>query len=246
VERRARHNLVPVGKPIRPREEQTMIITKRLLTLLTAMLGCICMPSLADSDRHASFSALSAQWWQWAWSMPAGNDPVNDTTGASCMIGQRGPVWFLAGARSSEPVTRRCSIPEGVVLFFPVINSGFVYVPDCGDPNLSIAELRTLLAPFIDDASGLSVVLDGRPVKSLRRVRSDVFATVFPRRNVLGADCIVPGKVYSPSLDDGYYVKLPGLRAGTHRLRIRGTSGSFLVDVSYMLNVTKVTLRDPG
>jgi hypothetical protein len=53
------------------------------------------------------------------------------------MIGQRGPVWFLAGARSGEPVTRRCSIPEGVALFFPVINTGFVYVPDCGDPNLS-------------------------------------------------------------------------------------------------------------
>jgi hypothetical protein len=222
-----------------------MISIKGLLTVCAITLGGLCTPAVADNERAVSFSALSAQWWQWAWSMPAGNDPVGDTTGASCMIGQRGPVWFLAGARSGKPVSRRCSIPEGVALFFPVINSSFVYVPDCGDPNFSIAELRALLAPFIDAASGLSVVLDGRSIQRLRRVGSQVFPTVFPRRNVLGADCIVPGKVYSPSLDDGYYVLLPGLRAGTHHLRIRATAQDFLVDTSYTLHVTKVTLRDP-
>ena len=43
-------------------------------------------------------------------SIPTANNPLTDTTGEDCMVGQRGPVWFLAGTFGGGPTTRSCSI----------------------------------------------------------------------------------------------------------------------------------------
>ena len=41
---------------------------------------------------------LTGEWWQWALSIPASVNPNLVQTGDdTCMIGQRGPIWFLAG-----------------------------------------------------------------------------------------------------------------------------------------------------
>ena len=53
-------------------------------------------------------SELSAEWWQWVYSIPqpyatdtAISNPLFDPTGASCMVGQQGSVWFLAGTNGA-------------------------------------------------------------------------------------------------------------------------------------------------
>lgn len=195
-----------------------------------------------DHDDDPSLRELSAQWWQWVLSIPAAVNPVTDATGAYCMVGQRGPVWFLAGSTTGKPTRRTCTVPEGMPIFFPVLNFVWVNTPDCDGQDLSVAEARAVAGKDIDGVGRLSVLLDNRPVREIRRVRSEVFTTVFSPDNLFGGNspCPAPGKPYWPSVDNGYYVKLRGLREGTHHLSIQASNASgFAVDVFYTLNVVK-------
>ena len=222
-----------------------MKTSTRFLSVAALAIGTASTPAFADGDAD-SLSALSAQWWQWAFSIPTNINPLTDADGRHCMVGQRGPVWFLAGTwPGTGPTARTCTVPEGTALFFPILNSVWVNTPAC-DGSFTVAQLRAKAAFDIDGASGLSVLLDNRPVRSLRRIRSDVFATAFPQGDLFGSPpCLVAGQLYSPSVDDGYYVRLPGLSQGTHHLSIRGTNTSgFAVDVFYTLNVVKVATKE--
>ena len=106
-----------------------MNVKTRLLGTAAMVLGALATPAFAADDTSESFRDLSAQWWQWALSIPAAINPVSDTTGANCMVGQRGPVWFLAGSITGVPTVRTCTVPEGVPLFFPVINTVWINTP---------------------------------------------------------------------------------------------------------------------
>jgi hypothetical protein len=81
------------------------------------LLGLALGSGTAFAD-DIQFSGLTAQWWQVMLSIPTTVNPLLDTAGADCMVGQRGPVWFLAGTFGGGPVTRTCSIPEGEMAVF--------------------------------------------------------------------------------------------------------------------------------
>jgi hypothetical protein len=215
--------------------------------------------ALADSENMApegfgSFEKLSAEWQQWALSIPTSENPQLDTNGGKCMVGQRGPVWFLAGVFTGGAgmPTRICSVPEGKALYFPVINSVQINVPNvCGQgpQNFSVKELRAMAAPIIDGATNLSVTVDGIAIKNLRRVKSDVFEVALPEENVFDAPCggpgSVPAGVFSPAVDDGFYVLLKPLPVGPHTLHFHAESLAFglIQDVTYNLAVVKVSLK---
>jgi hypothetical protein len=218
--------------------------------LVLALLGG-CISSWAQEESTLLTSA-TAQWWQYAISIPTSVNPLLDPTGADCMVGQRDPILFLVGTFYGGPAmpVRTCSVPAGEWLFFPVINSVQINVPGvCGQTGpLSVAELRSLAAPVIDSATNMSVTLDQRPVKNLVRIKSDVFATTIPVDNIFNFPCgglnTVPPGVYSPSVDDGYYVLLKPLSVGTHTLHIHADgAGGLTVDVTYTLNVIRVLMR---
>lgn len=61
-------------------------------------------------------------WWQWAFSAPLEANAVSDLDGRSCVIGQRGLVWKLAGGFGTSLVHRACTIPADRYLFFPIVN----------------------------------------------------------------------------------------------------------------------------
>jgi hypothetical protein len=139
-------------------------------------------------------------------------------------------------------------VPEGVALFFPIINYFNLNTPNvCGSPNMSfsVGELRAQAAQVVDGATGMSAKLDNKPVKRIRRVKSEPFSGTFPANNIFAADCAssggFPAGVYSPGIDDGYYVKLDGLDRGVHTLTFRGTNGTFSLDVEYILHVVPVS-----
>jgi hypothetical protein len=140
-----------------------------------------------------SFQDLSAQWWQWALSIPTSVNPQLDPTGANAVVGQHGKVWFLAGVFGGGPaVTRTCSVPEGTALFFPVINSVNFNAPEVcgqGSDNISVEDLRATSAAFVDVATNLSVTVDKVAIKNLRRVKSKVFAVALPEDNVFDSQC---------------------------------------------------------
>ena len=128
-----------------------------------------------------------------------------------------------------------------------MINSVQINAPGvCGQTgSLNVAQLRNLAAPLIDAASNLQVTPDGKAVKDLVRVKSAPFATTFPVDNIFSDPCggpgTVPGGVYSPSVDDGYYVLLKPLSPGSHKLSIHAeSSGGILLDVRYILKVDPV------
>ena len=166
------------------------------------------------------------------------------------MVGQRDPIWFLAGIFPGGTATRTCAVPTGEWLFFPVINSVQINAPGvCGQTDsLNVTQLRSLAAPLIDSATNMYVKVDGKSVKSLMRIKSDVFATTFPADNIFNNPCggpgTVPSAVYSPSVDDGYYALLRPLSPGSHTLHIHAeSSGRFELDVTYSLNVVPVQRR---
>lgn len=203
---------------------------------------------LADSD-FDTLRTLSAEWWQWALSIPPSANPLADATGEKCMVGQHGSVWFLAGIfNSGEPTVRSCSVPKGKALFFPIVNSVNVDTPNIcgqGSAHVSVDDLRTGAAAFIDGATKLSAEVDGKPIRNLRRVKSKVFAVALPEDNLFDAPCIaaklgnVPAGVFAPAVDDGYYVRLKPLKAGRHTVHFHAEnpSQSFVLDVTYNLTV---------
>ncbi|MFC9586753.1 hypothetical protein ACFVJ8_28565 [Streptomyces yangpuensis] len=65
--------------------------------------------------------ALSGRWWRWALSAPGRRSPVSDTTGEHAGWKQPDDLWFLAGTYGGR-VVRRCAVPAGRPLFFPVLN----------------------------------------------------------------------------------------------------------------------------
>ena len=217
------------------------------------LLAILSIPTLGFGNDDGQFPSLTAQWWQFVISIPSTVNPLLDLTGADCVVGQRGPVWFLAGTFFGGTATRACSIPAGEALFFPVINSVQINTPNvCGQSgNLGVEALRALSAPFIDAATNLSVQVDGKPVEDLFRVKSKVFATTFPADNIFNAPCVggglgtVPAAVYSPSVDDGFYVLLRPLSVGSHTLHIHAEvpSQMFAVDVTYDLTIVPGQLK---
>jgi hypothetical protein len=230
--------------------EDTMTSLKNVAAgfcLVLAMLGSTSSRAQGESELLAG---TTAQWWQYALSIPTTVNPLTDTSGADCMVGQRDPIWFLAGIFPGGTATRSCAVPAGEWLFFPVINSVQINAPGvCGQTgSLNVGQLRSLAAPFIDAATNMYVTVDGKSVKDLIRIKSDVFATTFPEDNIFNPLCggfgTVPGGVYSPSVDDGYYVLLKPLSVGGHVLHIHAeSSGGFVLDVSYSLDVVPVRLK---
>jgi hypothetical protein len=228
--------------------------TRRFVSIVAVGLW-LAMPlnrALADDS---ILERLTAQWWQWALSIPTPVNPLMDQTGEDCVIGQRGSIWFLAGVGifGGGTVARICSVPQGNMLFFPVINQVNINAPNvCGQDanNVPVADLRALSAGPIDSATNLSVKLDGKDVKKLlRRVRSEVFEVALPEDNVFDTPCggpgTVPAGIYSPAVDDGFYMMLPPLKTGQHTLQFHAENPSqgFVEDVTYNITVVPVSLR---
>jgi hypothetical protein len=178
-----------------------------------------------------TYGQWSARWWQWALSAPARDNPVLDTTGANCAVGQSGPVWFLAGDFGGR-VSRTCTVPAGRALFFPIINH--ICAPDPGETATFQDELACVRAGTALDTG--AVEIDGRAVQNLRDylVESPEFALTLSAGNVLGA----PAGVYAPAAAAGIHLLLAPLAAGEHLIHFTGANGrGFALDVTYHLTV---------
>jgi hypothetical protein len=145
-------------------------------------------------------------------------------------------------------------VPFGKALYFPVLNieDSAPEEPNwgCGDnmPPLkkgTLAEMRQCVAPYIDGATGLSVIIDGYQVRDLKkkfRVQSVQFDITLPEDNwftAIGEGPFAAG-TYSPVIDDGIYVMLAPLSIGPHTLHFQGTfPNGFKESITYNLTVFK-------
>jgi len=226
----------------------------RIVAIIGSILGLL-MPLNMVYAQHRNpqenFAELSAQWWQWAFSIPPSKNPLFEATGDHCMVGQRGDLWFLGGSFIGS-VTRTCTIPEGTTLFFPVANNVQFDSPNvCGqdDRSIPLRALRANTTRSVDQVSSKTVTLDHKPIKNVHRVQSTVFEVTLPEENMFtffSFDTPCPAGSYGPTVDDGYYVLLHPLNVGSHTLRIHTKTRSdtvateFTLDVTYILNVVPV------
>jgi hypothetical protein len=247
-----------------------MKLLSNAIKIVSVVVGLTAPMTSAFADQGSTppgqLRELTAQWWQWLQSIPQtfdanGNatapfiNPLYDSSGDSCMVGQRGPIWFLVGSPGGSPVTRTCSVPEGATLFFPVINTATANTPNAcgqGPENLTAKEQQAVIKPFIDAAQNLKVTVDRQTLNKslLQRVQATPFAIALPEDNILVPLCVPPvnppgqpAGVFSPGVADGDYVSLDPLKPGSHKIHIQAQSGNFTVDVTYNLTVVPVTLK---
>ena len=218
------------------------------------VLGLLLLAEIASAESRIfpphsrpfqrTFPQWSAQWWQFVLSFPMSDNPLLDSTGERCAIGQHGPVWFLMGTLHGS-AERRCSVPADKALFFPIVN-----LVNVNTSTQTVNELRAEIAPCFDGVTTLSVEVDGAPVKRLQRnpeefrVTSVAFDATLPLENLFAVFAIVlPPGTYSPAVGDGFYTMLKPLDAGNHVLRLRAESPCGVsVDVTYRLTAVPVDL----
>lgn len=193
----------------------------------------------ASSAAQAATPELAARWWQWAMASPRALSPVADRTGERCAVGQSGNIWFLAGSFNGSPIQRRCVVPAGKMLFFPIINM-VRFAPAKGN-KLSCAKAKAEAALNNDTAIDLFATLDGQPMAAnlkQHRISSSKCFNVFAHADWSGT--------YNsyPSATDGYWLLLKPLPPGRHLLKFGGKYnnnsaklGHLLQDISYELIV---------
>jgi len=230
----------------------------RLLTVVASISLGLVVIAVGNAARanYEDEQGLGAKWWQWALTIPVSANPLlgSDADGYSdvgkCVVGQSGSVWFLAGTFFGGTAKRTCSVPDDKSLFFPVYNSLQFNTPNiCGQTgSLTVADERKSAAAAVNGVTTFSVELDNHPIHTIQRFQSSVFAVALPKDNIFNAPCLaanlgaVPAGIYSPSVDDGFYVLLEPLHKGAHTLRIQSADQSgFTLDVTYALTVVPVS-----
>ena len=239
------------------------VVALVLLALLPAGAQAAQAPPLVVPPVGHVYDALAVGWWQYALSRPASASPLRDSTGAHCADGQAGPVFFLAGTQTPAPVERTCTVQGPKALFFPLINAVDFHTPagDFPDTNTTPALVyQEFLGNTLDrsgdlSAAGLHASVDGRAIANLDAATTPYRACALPVPGCfppafafrLPADNVFdfahePAGTYFPALQDGYYLLLAPLSAGSHTISFGGSGffgGPFTQDVTYHLNVVR-------
>lgn len=226
------------------------MIRRSILALLAAVLALMAsvVPASAGVKNAIvqpekmyagmTYGEWSAKWWQYAVGV---TDP-----NADCTVNQSGPVWFLAGAPSSDgqPVRLSCNLPAGKAIFVPVINAEWsTNEGGCGNTYQS---LLACAAAFMDLVSQRSFSIDGVRVdlgpnpQNQSRFRVQSPPPPFTINAIVGNSFVPAGT--GQSVADGFYVLIKPLTPGSHRLLFSGTitfadGSSFVINTDYSVNV---------
>jgi hypothetical protein len=172
-------------------------------------------------------SEWSQAYLQWVATFPRGSSPVSDTSGAQCAAKQAGEVWFLATSDGTAPVERSCAVPVSKTLFLPIAN----VLERSGNREPDCEGMARVASRNLQQVSGLSLTIDGRPVDELRDHRQasgGCFA--------LGAR-LVPRVDAKTAVSDGWYVMLRPLPAGAHTIVVGARFDSVVLSTTYRLDV---------
>jgi hypothetical protein len=136
-------------------------------------------------------------------------------------------------------------------VFYPLVENGWIDCPGTPDEDLSDAEVRRILTGSIDTACQLTSTLDGVAVSSLQvltvRAQSPKFTGILPNDSVIsdtsGCPAPLPGGKTGRQIIEGYWIMLPPLSPGKHKLTLHGAlcdpngPASFETGVTYDLTV---------
>ena len=176
-----------------------------------------------------SHAQLTAEFWRWAYSIPAGVDPDSDTTGVNCGINQKGDVWFLGGAVNGDSSVT-CNVPADKTIVSGVYASldDYPCPPEFDFQPPPYQSLEQFLlqddAQFVDGVTA-TAQLDGSQLK-VKRIMSRLFSFTAAASHSVSDPCVTG----SPQLgvSDGYFVFIDPLSRGHHLLQLswNGPDGS--------------------
>jgi len=208
----------------------------------------------AKKHLNRTYAEWAAEWIKYIHkSSPADDcaDTIQDTTGEFCTLYQtpESGVFFLSGTYGG-PARRRCVIPSGVALFFPIINIWNDNAGVAEEEVLQDSELKTFTQAVVDkvNVDSLYVTLDS---KNVGGVEAGLLEEPAPYTINLPAGpntyaCYgVPDVVGEfRGYTGGAWAMLAPLSKGQHRLEFGGmldsaTAGEapFSLDVTYDLTV---------
>jgi hypothetical protein len=109
---------------------------------------------------------LAADWWKWALSKPAAENPLiggdpdysEDQCDGQSATDMPGKKWFLAGTLDGSQVERTCTVPVGKQLFFPVGNIVFLIT----EPGETEEVARQFVNGFMDGRASRPRLQHGR------------------------------------------------------------------------------------
>lgn len=174
---------------------------------------------LAPDESYAGVTRgeWDARQWQWAVSFPPDISPGVNVTGDGCGYGQSGPIYFVPGNFSPDPVEMTCVVPEGTAIYVPLGSSECSTVEPPPFFGRDEDELRTCAEATADEIpiSDLTVSINGRDVEDLDtyRTTSPAFSLAFPENNVFG----VPAGV-ARSVANGYSFIIAPPARGTYEI----------------------------
>lgn len=216
-------------------------VTMALALGTAAQLLCTAAPCQVVPHDPMLYGQLAAAWQQHVLRIPAQANPTLDTTGVHALVAQSGPVYFLAGATSTDPVVRRVTLPRGKYLFFPLLTVECSTVEPPPFFGSNYAELSQCAGSFFAPTDVLGCTIDGIPVPNLQAFRSQsplYLFTMPPQNNILG----LPGVRAGLSVADGYWLLLEPLPPGEHTIRFTallttGIGAGFSQDITYHITV---------
>ena len=179
---------------------------------------------LPDSKPYnLTYGDHAKNYWKWALSVPASENPVNDQTGEKCANGQtnsNSSVFYLT-YNNGGVSERTCTVPAGKGLLIPVMQ---VEWSDKESPGASVEDLTTAAKKDQDSVNSLYLKVGDKEYnyQDLLKYRihpTEPFQVVFPDNGIAG----VTKGGSSTSVADGYYILTEPLTKGTYPIHYKSS-----------------------
>jgi hypothetical protein len=161
-------------------------------------------------------------YWKWALSIPAKDNPINDPTGEKCATGQsntNSSLFFLT-FNNGGVSERICEVPAGKGLFIPVMQ---VELSEKDTPGATIEELKLTAKTDQDSVNSLYLKIGDKEYNfdDLRKYRTDTdgFGVDYADNGIFG---IVEGGP-TTAVADGYYIMTDPLQKGNYTVHYRSS-----------------------
>jgi hypothetical protein len=188
-----------------------------------------------------TYAEHEKNFWKWALSIPAAENPVNDPTGEKCDNGQsntNSSVFYLAfnnGGKSE----RTCKVPAGKALLIPVMT---VEISDKEAPGSSVEDLHSAAKKDQDSVNSLYLRIGDKEYNYQDllkyRTHTDAFDVTFPHNGLFGVIEGGPSKVVA----DGFYILTEPLTNGSYPIHFKSSlicpdpdcaDPNFVQDITY-------------
>ncbi len=200
-------------------------------------MNCGLLYQRSENPFGRTWEKWAALWCKWMLSIPKKNNPSLDETGQFCSVDQNDKnVWFLTGTFGNIlPIKRKCIIPKGKAIFFPILEKEDSIAEDSDLKTDSDLIKRSKDAT--DRVLSMEAAIDGKRIDDIEkyRVRSEVFDLIFPENNVYD---VKAGP--TRSVCDGYWLFIKPLQIGKHNIYFKGANLLAEPYTTTQLNKTEV------